>query len=287
MTLERLGTPDASGYITEFGVDFIPFVHCSFTSMGEPRGRSAIAHAVSKIQEGDRQATRLHEIAYRNGKALWGLMSDIKDKNGKAIAPSLNKTTPIEFKENSIINLPMGQELRPLIQDVKYADLLAILNAQIDETEKDLPECRYFDLDATNMSGIALRTLMAPAIDRALEGQSSIIAGLKRVDEIALTLGSVNQLPGFMGIGSYEAGDFEHEFQNLDIIPLSMNEKLVLLQNSATKLPLKTALRITGFDQQFIDTAMLELAEEKAQEAAININASNAGWGGLNASIIQ
>ena len=143
-----------------------------------------------------------------------------------------------------------------LIPDIDYSDALAILNAQMEELEKDLPELRWYALDSTSqtaMSGTALRTLLGAAIDRANEARHNFISSLSRAFEMALTIGIYNNVfPA--SLGQFDSGDFEHELRKLRN-GRSVDEKattMQLLTNAG--VPAKSAMLLAGFtDQQIAD----------------------------------
>jgi len=92
--------------------------------------------------------------------------------------------------------------------------------------------------------------------------------GSFRVNEIALTIGSFWDL--FSSIGTYEQGSFEHEIVTPELFPMSDDEKASLLKDLTTAgLALATALRIAGYDEDFVKTA---LAEKQFQDSQAQTN---------------
>jgi hypothetical protein len=263
-TIESLGTPDNFGFITDLGIDFIPFVHVKFSDIGKDRGSSCIEHALDKIDEANRQVTRLHELLFRNNQALWVVNSNkVDQKTGKfQAAPLINGGNP-ELKDNSILYMPGLTDIKSLVPSLNYADALAVLNAQMEEIASDLPEIKYFELP-DNTSGKAIRLMLGSAIDRATEAQTNVIAGLKRLDEMALTIGSNIGL--FIGLGTYENGDFEHSLDVGDMFPLDLDEIATALKSFTNAgLPLDVAMKKVGFSDEEIASATESNQKQQAQ----------------------
>ena len=60
--IERLGSPKTEQPFSDFGIDFVPVVHAKFQDIGEQRGIGAFVHALDKVDEANRMATRLHQM---------------------------------------------------------------------------------------------------------------------------------------------------------------------------------------------------------------------------------
>jgi hypothetical protein len=86
-----LPTPVLDVAITaQTGVDFVPIVHTKHKDVGEDLGIGAFQLQTDKIDEANRQATRLHEILFRHNKPLWAAMANMVDAAGRPMpAPRL------------------------------------------------------------------------------------------------------------------------------------------------------------------------------------------------------
>lgn len=275
-TLDQLGGPIDYGFISDWRIDFIPIVHIKFSDTGKELGHSCVEHAVSKIDEANRQSTRLHELLFRNNKSTWVVNSNKVDtKTGKfQPAPLLNNGNP-ELKDNQILYMPGMSDIKSLIPDIRYDSALQILNAMMDEIANDLPEIRYFDV-SENTSGKAIRLMLGSAIDRATEAQSNLIAGLERLDEMALTLGS--NLNIFSGLGTYENGDFDHQIVVDEMFPLEKDEVAIMINNfTQGGLALATSLKIAGYSDEFIQSALAEKQAQDSQSITNDQTRFNAG----------
>lgn len=270
--LEKLGTPKDESLLTQFGIDFVPVVWVPFRSIGDERGTGAFTLQLDKIDEVNRQATRLHQMLYRYNRALWAVEANALDTAGRPLpAPRVgsNGDDKLEIDDDSIIRLPGMSKLVSLVPQIQYKDALAVLDAQIQEVEQDLPELAYFRLrDAGDLSGRAIRLLLGDAIDRLIEVRGNGEAGMIRAQMMALTMGAKAGL--FQGIGTYEAGDYKHKFVERDPFPLSDNE----LAETAKVLtdagfPIMTAARFAGFSEKQLKELEQDIAQQQEQTATL------------------
>lgn len=228
--LDRLGEPKETVLLAEMGIDFVPFVHCMFRDVGDERGEALIDACMTKVIEADRSATRLHQMLFRHNKATWVLRANGMDGSGRPIpAPRLNGSDDgtVTIGDDAFYRLPGMSELQALVPPINYADALAILQDHMKHLrDVDLPELRYYAMaESQELSGIAIRYLMAPAVDRVLEVRANAETALIQADMMALTIAQFHKLPGFEKLGKYEAGDFEHSFKPRDVIPTSELEE--------------------------------------------------------------
>jgi hypothetical protein len=84
-----------------------------------------------------------------------------------------------------------------------------------------------------NASGRAVRMLLAPAISRTVEARGNAENALIRADQMALTMG---QNAGLWDVGTYAAGDFEHCFEERDVLPNDELERAQAQQADGTAL---------------------------------------------------
>ncbi len=262
--LENLGDPFDFGYLSELGIDFIPIVHIKFRDTGEQRGKACVIHTLNKIDEANREATRLAQMLFKFNKPLWVVSSNAIDKDNRPLPPPKLKTgsEEMEVKDNSILYMPGMSTLNSLIPQIDYDSALNVLNSMMAELREDLPELSYYALkDTANLSGKAIRLLLAGAIDKANEARNNLLQGLIRVDEMALTIGK--WLGVFTSIGNYENGDFEHSILTPDIFVMESDEIAALIKTyTDAGLPLPSALRLAGISEEEI----LRIQQEKIEE---------------------
>jgi hypothetical protein len=75
-----------------------------------------------------------------------------------------------------------------------------------------------------------VRLLLSDAIDRWEEARGNAYAALTQADSMALTMGERNGLPGFTGIGTFEAGDFAHTLVGRPLVPEDAADPMRALQ---------------------------------------------------------
>jgi hypothetical protein len=89
-----------------------------------------------------------------------------------------------------------------MVPDISYADALAILQGHMKEIKCDLPELAYYDLKGLNISGVAMREIMADSVDKVIEAQDNFETALVNAQKMALTIGS--RIGLFSGIGNLD-----------------------------------------------------------------------------------
>jgi len=280
--LDQLGDPRDFGFIAEFGIDFVPFVHIKFRDTGDKHGKAAVEHAIDKIDEANREATRLAQILFRYNKALWAVTSTGLDKDGLPLPPPKIKQidsvvgSDVTLTDNSLISLPGMSKMESLIPNINYDAALAILNAMMLEIEQDLPELKYYSLKEGDLSGKAIALLLGGALDRALEARNNFMQGLTRANEIALTMGRNVGL--FTGIGEFGEGDFEHTLFVDSVFSDSLDDRVTILKTLVESgVPLKFAMKQVGFTAE-------EIAEMQSEQD-LNFLDLSGGLGTVPASV--
>lgn len=276
--LDQLGDPTNYLWLQQLGIDFVPIVWIPFKKVaGKDRGESCVGHALNKIDEVNRVTTRLHQMLYRYNKPTFVVTANAVDKNNRPLpAPVIKGKTSSEENDldilsKEIVYLPGMSNLNSLIPNINYDSALNVIKSMESELEKDLPELRFNSLSDSTASGKALRTILASSIDRANECKSNFVDGVKRLNEMALSIGSYMGL--FAGIGTYENGDFEHSIDLGEIFPVDNDERATTLKTlTDAGVPLETAMKIAGFEEEVIVEAVASKAtqDEKALGSFVN-----------------
>ncbi len=258
--IDRLGDPVEFAPLSAFGIDFVPFVHDRFVADGG-WGMNCVEHALLKVDEVNRQATRLHQILYRFNKPLWAVGANQVASDGSPIAPPKMKQgtntdkTDIDVRDNTILYLPGLATIESLIPQIDYKAALEILQSQEKELEKDLPELLYYSVpERAEMSGKALRTLLGGAIDRAIQAQANFVESTVRLNQMCVTLG---QFHGIFPaeLGSFDDGSTNHSIRFQEQFPLDGSEKastLASLVGAMGQENLKLAMSLAGFSEEEI-----------------------------------
>jgi hypothetical protein len=265
--IENLGDPIFYNSLSAYGLDFVPVVHCKFSDFGYKRGASCVFHALEKIDELNQQYQGLLEAAIKFKEPLFTATSD-QIKNGQYIPPpAINGKNSSSIQKDlakyRILYIPGGINLGQLTPNLQYADLLSIIKYLDESIEKDLPELRYSSLQSSELSGKAIRLLLSSAISRADECRGNFTAALKRINEMALTIGTVQGIfPQLAGM-NFQNGDFDHEILSPNLFPMTVDEISENIHNLYPNgLPLRTTLEVMGYDQVFIDGAMQAQMDE-------------------------
>ncbi len=283
VTLEELGAPVTELPLTAFGIDFIPIVHTKFRDIGDPRGVGAITHALDKIDEANRVATRLHQMLFRYNSPVWAVESTAMDKDGRPLAPprigkadatdSLGGDT-ITLGDDSLLKMPSGWSLKQMVPNVPYHDALTILDAHLMELEADMPEMAFYRLRQLNthgsLSGRAVRLILSDAVSRVLEVRGNAESGLIRLNQMALTIG---QTVGLFdaSIGTYDTGDFEHHFADRQVIPVSDLEEAEAVTALTGIVSVEEQMRRLGMTD---DEITQNIAEKKADQPVVVLPAA-------------
>lgn len=268
--IEQLGEPLADDTMTmaETGIDFIPVAFGKFRDVGELHGQGAFVHALDKIDEINRTATRLNSVAFKHSKVLWALMSNNKDGNGRPLpAVSLTgedgktKMSLADLEREAMVELPGGNSIESLIPNLPYDKILAVLNASMEDLRADLPELLYWDMSDTvskDASGASIRTRLASALSRASEARGNAERVLVRAQQMALTIGQAAGI--WKGLGTYDEGALDHTFAERDILALDSDVKAAIEKSTwdaakvaqSVGVPLDVFLRRQGWDEQAI-----------------------------------
>lgn len=235
-----------------YGFDFIPFVHAKFRDIGDERGIGVFEPYTDMIDEANRMATRSGEIAFRYNRAYRALESQGVGPDGAPMpAPRVDQADrqqaaqayaqagyEVDARQRPDEITLGGEKMALLPSNVRSVDLsptvdltafLDHLSAHLEEMSQQMPEILYYKLGQIagsagttgTPSGVALRTLIAGAIDRAKEARGNLFSSLERADEMALTMAQVYGVDGYSAtdIGTFEAGDFEHTISAPEILP--------------------------------------------------------------------
>ncbi len=296
--LKDLGDPAEEIPFRMFGIDFVPFVRTPFLDLGE-RGIGAVQLALEAIFEADLSATNLHGMLYQDGDGAWVATAAGVDANGRPMPPltvanaaptfdALGRQTSngtgtqtdgsIAVGKRSFWRLPPGYDLKSVVADINYLAGLAILQDHDQHIERLSPALAYARLAESGgpeLSGRAIRYKLTAFIDQVTEVRATALEKLAQADAMALTLGKVNGIDGFRDLGDFDRGDYEHTFEDVDVVPLNALELAEEARTRAQAIqaytsagfPLAAALKDLGYtDEQAAEVVDMAVAE--AEEAA-------------------
>lgn len=265
---EQLGDADQVIGFEEMGIDFVPIVYAPFTEIEDTpaRGFGSFTAALDKIDEANRMVTRLHVMLFRFNRAVMGVAARDKTTDGRPMpAPKIDSDALLQG-DDTLLRLPGMSEVFSLVPNINYEAHRNAVDDAMEELVNDMPELMYSTLRArTDLSGTALRILLAPAVSRALEARGNAEAALVRAHKMALTMGIAAGLFE-ESVGSYENGDFEHSFMPRAVLPMAESERASIVQTyTMAGVPLEAAMKRAGFKQDEIEEA---LASKKREQIA-------------------
>lgn len=266
----ELGNPKTSMPIEEMGIDFIPVVRAPFADIGEPRGMGAIIPAIDKIDEANRQATRLAQLLFRHNKVTHALEANSVDAAGRPLPPprltdtqDVSGTDPntVTIGDDEFYLLPGMSTLKQLVPNINYEAALHVLQDHMLELEQDLPELVMYRIsESGNLSGRAVRLMLAPAIARLEEARGNAESALIRADQMALTMGQNAKL---WDVGDFQNGDFEHAFEERDVLP---NDELERGQTEQAEGAALASLVAAGMPIEMAAQQVYGWTEERAAQ---------------------
>jgi hypothetical protein len=269
---EQLGPPKEQKPLSDFGIDFVPIVWQAFRNIGDQRGMAAITPAIDKIDEANRQATRLHQMLFRYNRALWALAANAQDAQGRPLPPprlgDSSADNTLEMDDDTIVRLPGMSTLSSLVPALNYESALSVIDAQMSEIQRDLPELAYYELRGRDVSGVAAELLLGDAIDRLLEARGNAEGALIRADQMALTIGIAGGIFD-EALGTYEDGALDHMFADRPVLTTSESERAKQVEVWVKSgLPLRSALRRVGFSEDELTAMDDDAATEKVNNAS-------------------
>ncbi len=293
--ISQLGTPKEESKITDFGFNFIPIVHAKFKDIGEQRGVGVFTMELDKIDEANRIATRLHEIAYRFNRPYIAVASNDRDSSGRPLpAPRLADKNGNDIEsaddlasDESLVRLPGMTSLEMMVPSINFEGHLKILNDQMDELKQDLPELRYYDIkEPASISTETMRMMLGGAIDRVIEARGNAQSALIRANQMALTIGKARGFNGFSELGAYESGSLDHTFAEQEVVPLSPKERADAVGVAVTAgMDILFAMKQQGYtDAEIRDyahsTEYLVRMQQKSNDTGIAVETllMRSGW---------
>jgi hypothetical protein len=272
--LGKLGTPTTSSTFEQaHGFDFIPIVYQPFRDDGSGRGSGAYSAQLDKIDEANRQATRLAQILFRYNKAIWAATNSGTDSSGRPMPPVsfeglLNSDSELDLGDDDILTLPGMSSLQPLVPQINYKSALEVLEGQVSEIEKDLPELQYYEMRSslTEVSGRAVRFLLDDMISRVREARGNAETALERSHAMALSIGLKFNVFLQKPTGTFEEGSFAHSFIERPILPEDTKEIAELI---GLFVAAGASLEQASIQAGFTAERAKEFAQQDLFEAAI------------------
>ncbi len=270
--LNELGKTETDKVLT--GYDFVPIVYQPFKSIGDERGVGVYTLHIDKIDEIARMSTRLHQMLFRYGRPTWATVRSGVGADSRPLPPvqigGARPNTLERDESDEILNLPGATDIKSLVAQLPYDQALSILGDQLTQLERDLPELVYGRIqESTDLSGVALRYLLEGAINRLTVARGNAEAALIRAHQMALTIGQSIGIDNFRNVGTFENGDFAHEFVERPVLQMPLAEQAQTLQTyTSAGVPVEIAAKLIGWTQEEIDelTKAKDAAMQKQQQ---------------------
>jgi hypothetical protein len=277
-SLWDLGPPVDEIPLSAFGIDFVPITRAPFREIDDGRAIGAVQPALEAVIEGDLSATNLHSLIFSDLAGAKVLKSIGNDAAGRPLPPPVVGAASADGSagrqsDNTVLvgrrefwRLPGNQELQDVIPNIQYAAALAILQDHDQHLERLLPALGYLrisELSGGDLSGKAITYKMRAFVDQVEEARSNVVAALVQADMMALTMGQAAGIPGFDGLGSFAAGDFEHAYADSPILAISSLDDA---EERRARAQAAQALSTAGVPLSVILTGPLEMTEAEAEE---------------------
>lgn len=271
---------EESGALAELDIDFLPFVRIPFREVGQKRGIGAILVLIEAMVEADLMATNLHGVLFNDLEATTVITRDGVDVNNRPLPPVSVRSAEPQFDANghqiaspgrqtdgsvtlgkrTLVSLPGGAHLEHTVPPIDYDAALLIQQDHDTHLERLAPELAYSkisEMSGSDLSGRAIRFKLTPAVDRVEKVRPNLLDGLKAADMMAVTLGQVNGIAGFEGLGTFADGSLEHGFMEQAILPVSDYEDAQTRHEQASAmqaeqsagLPLGEILKRSGYSE--------------------------------------
>lgn len=272
--LEDLGPPVEEIPLSAFGIDFIPVVRSPFREIDDGRAIGAVQLAIEAIIESDLSATNLHSVIFNDLEGAWVLKSVGNDAHGRPLPPPVvgaasqdgkpgrQSDDTVQVGKRSFWRLPGNQELQPVVPDIDYAGALAILQDHDEHIGRLLPALSYLriaELSGGDLSGKAITYKTRAFVDQVEECRANIVASDIQANMMALTMGQAYGI--FSGLGSFETGDFEHDYAPQPILHLSSLDEA---EEKRARAQAVQALTSASLPLSFVLTDILDLTEAEA-----------------------
>lgn len=185
--IERLGKPVREGVLP---LGFVPWTYTPFMDLGDDWGYPVHHTLIEKIDEVNRKATRLGQMAFRYNKPVWALSAGGVDSMGRPLPPPRMEKFQDSLQDDTIVELPGNSSLSSLVPDIHYESYRRMIEDDLEEIKQGLPEVRFYEtMEMGSASGRALFYRMTPAILKAQEIRGAAENSLQRAVAMALSIG--------------------------------------------------------------------------------------------------
>lgn len=219
---------------------FVPLVLVQHTRVGDEFGVNAYHHGISAINELNIQASYLSALIGEHLAPQWAVFGASLPSTGLA-------------RDGSVWAFPQASDAKAMVVDLRVGDVYEHLGAIRNHLENMFPELAIPRLrERGQLTGVAVRGMLTDLIRSGEMARDNYEAGLVRAGQMALTMGqnlagSRQSLDGWGGLGTFEAGDFDHRYHWPAILPLTELEQLQIdAEKQALERELAVGARMTA-----------------------------------------
>ena len=248
---------------------FVPMVHIQHNDVGLEWGWSELHPSRSKMHELDDLASLLSDQIRKSVNAKW-FFAGIKGSSPNVIMGNTLETTarpePGREEEAAVYSPDPNSKAFPLVAPVDIEGVTLHISEILKDLERDYPELKFDALRSLgDISGRALRIARQPAETKVLQRRANYDDGLKRLLQMAVSIGGFRDLFGF-NLDSYGGGALEFEFGKRTVFAIDLLEEheedkafweAVKLAGDAG-MPLLAYLEHKGWDAEALESLRLQ-----------------------------
>lgn len=253
--------------ISEWTVNygFVPFLHNPHIDVGGKYGWSEMHAGRGKFQDLDDIGSQLADYIRKEVQGKWMIAGASKPTSSKMTQGDSSRDRVMPGREEQPIMWQPNSDAKAfsLISNMSIADVVEFITTMLDDISRDYPELMLDESDENVAeSGVARRIRQQPAATKIQTRRVGYDDMMVKANQMALSIGGINGYPGFEGItdASYEQGHLDHSIGRRDVFVNDEFENLqesklfweVTAQIMATGVPLETALKSQGWDEEQI-----------------------------------
>lgn len=248
---------------------FVPVTHALHSSEGFMYGNTPYGNSKTKIDEINHLASLLHDQIGKVINPIWYLAGVGKNDQLERDTTRENITT---------LHGPADSQPHAMIADINMADTAQVINDEIDELEKDMPELSLHKVrEASDTSGVAIRNMFDDAASRIEGVMGNYDDPFIRASQMAMTMGGMGRYEQFTGFNqqSYERGDLSFYLKPRPIFNdgLSKSQRIDYLMQSHA--PQRAIWRELDIADEEIKIWEAEKQEQEAEQEAMIANTVN------------
>lgn len=210
----------------EVPYDFVPVVHIPFKDTGDGWGALGYSATIPKIDAANSLASRL---SAQVGKTVNPSYVAFGVQAGNIEVGIAGDEGQDEIPILYIPKSPSEADFRPLLAQLDLPGALALLDAQLSDIARDLPELRMSEAMRSGLSGEALGRAFADVAARIGATRGNHDSGLVRAHQMAIAIaGASGYDKAFNGFdyNSFKSGLLDHGIGDRPILPTSSSEKV-------------------------------------------------------------